>query len=218
MTATHRRARPTRADGLAGSARATHSARPTRRAMLLRAGALALSAGFALTACASGGDAAAGAPSSETVTMAEPSEATASGEVMAGSPLAFTAVTVSGGSLDVSTLQGKPVVLWFWAPWCTICRGEAPSVSSVAAELGSDVTFIGVAGLGEVDAMRGFVSDTKVTGFEHLADVDGSIWSRFGVVSQPSFVFVSADGTVQKVVGSLSSDGLRQRAQALIGS
>ena len=202
MTATIRLARPTR------------SARPARRSMLLRAGALALSAGLALTACASGGDAAAGAASSETA-MASGDAAT-SGDGLTHSPLAFAAATVSGGSLDVSTLEGKPVVLWFWAPWCTVCRGEAPSVSTIAAETGDDVTFLGVAGRGEVDAMKGFVSDTKVTGFEHLADVDGSIWSRFGVVSQPSFAFVAPDGTVETFVGALGTDGLRERTAALI--
>jgi thiol-disulfide isomerase/thioredoxin len=196
--------------------------------MLRRAGVLALSVGLTLTACAGGGGADAG--SSETAMMekspeamasgeAKPSaDATASGEAMAKGPLSFSAATVAGGSLDVSTLEGTPVVLWFWAPWCTICRGEAPNVSAVAAELGDDVTFIGVAGRGELDAMQGFVTDTEVSGFDHLADVDGSIWSSFGVVSQPSFAFVSPDGTVEKVVGSLGSDALRERAAALIES
>jgi hypothetical protein len=31
--------------------------------------------------------------------------------------LAFTAPTVDGGQLDASALDGRDVVLWFWAPW-----------------------------------------------------------------------------------------------------
>jgi hypothetical protein len=31
--------------------------------------------------------------------------------------LAFTAPTVDGGQLDASSLEGRDVVLWFWAPW-----------------------------------------------------------------------------------------------------
>ena len=53
------------------------------------------------------------------------------------SPLAHIGAvpaTVSGAPFDPATLTGKPVVLWFWAPWCTICRSEAPAVTKVAAD------------------------------------------------------------------------------------
>jgi hypothetical protein len=35
----------------------------------------------------------------------------------AASALDFTADTVGGGQLDASSLEGRDVVLWFWAPW-----------------------------------------------------------------------------------------------------
>ena len=134
----------------------------------------------------------------------------------ADGPLSFTAATVSGGELDVATLAGEPVVLWFWAPWCTICRAEAPDVTEVAAELEGQVTFLGVAGLGPVEDMQGFVEDTSTGAFEHLADTDGSLWGRFSVSSQPTFAFVSSDGSVDVVSGALGSDALRERATALL--
>ncbi|GAA2731455.1 hypothetical protein GCM10009867_05130 [Pedococcus aerophilus] len=56
--------------------------------------------------------------------------------------------TVSGAAFDAATLTGRPVVLWFWAPWCTICRSEAPAVTKVAAEFAGQVDIIGVAGQG----------------------------------------------------------------------
>lgn len=130
----------------------------------------------------------------------------------------FTAATVEGGDLDVAALAGEPTVFWFWAPWCTVCRGEAPSVSQVAEDLDGDVTFVGVAGLGETDAMEQFVDDTGVTGFEHVIDADGSIWNGFGVVSQPSYVFVDADGETETVVGALGAEGLEDASRALIDS
>ena len=229
MTATLRMTRPTRS---------------LRRSSMARAGALAVTAALALTACSSGADEATAGASESAMASEDAMEDTEAMEdkdaamedkdgesmedgdhsesmdgdatEMTDSPLDFTAATVSGGELDLATLAGEPVVLWFWAPWCTVCRGEAPDVSEVAGEL-DDVTFIGVAGRGEVDAMQGFVSDTKVTGFEHLADEDGSIWSRFGVASQPSFAFVSPDGSVETVVGALGADALRDRASALLG-
>jgi hypothetical protein len=36
-----------------------------------------------------------------------------------GAPAAlqFTAPLVGGGDIEMATLAGRPVLLWFWAPW-----------------------------------------------------------------------------------------------------
>jgi thiol-disulfide isomerase/thioredoxin len=130
--------------------------------------------------------------------------------------LGFRATTLEGSPFDAASLTGTPVVLWFWAPWCTICRAEAPDVAAVAAEYEGRVTFLGVPGLGEVADMREFVADTGTAGMTHVVDADGALWQRFGVVSQPAFVFVAADGTVQAFGGSLDPDSLRRTADELL--
>lgn len=133
-----------------------------------------------------------------------------------GEALGFSGTTLTGDSLDVSTLAGTPVVLWFWAPWCTVCRAEAPDVAAVAAEFDGQVTVLGVPGRGEVDAMRAFVSETGTGTFTHVVDSDGSLWTRFGVVSQPSFVFVDSSGAATSFSGSLDVDDLRAALSDLV--
>lgn len=128
----------------------------------------------------------------------------------------FTATTLTGTDLDVTTFAGSPLVLWFWAPWCTICRAEAPDVAEVVADLDGRVTFLGVPGIGEPDAMRAFVEETGTGGFEHVVDDDGSLWQRFGVVAQPAFAFIAPDGTVEVFAGALGADALRERAESLV--
>lgn len=123
--------------------------------------------------------------------------------------LQFSGPTVDGGDLDAAELAGTPVVLWFWAPWCTICRAEAPDVAEVAAEYAGRVELLGVAGRGDVEDMRAFVDETGTGGFRHLVDEDGELWRRFGVISQPAFVFVSSTGTTDSFIGSLDRDQLR---------
>ena len=130
-------------------------------------------------------------------------------------PLAFRAATLAGPELDVSTLAGEPVVLWFWAPWCTICRVEAPDVAAVAAELEGEVTFLGVPGRGQTSDMRSFVQDTGTQDLQHVVDGDGSLWQRFRVVNQPSFAFVGPDGSVETFAGALGGEQLEARASAL---
>jgi thiol-disulfide isomerase/thioredoxin len=146
---------------------------------------------------------------------AAPAETTA-GVDAAVAALDFRATTLDGSPFDAATLTGTPVVLWFWAPWCTICRAEAPDVAEAAAEYAGRATFLGVPGLGEVADMREFVADTGTGGLTHVVDADGSLWQRFGVVSQPAYVFVGADGTVQAFGDSLDPESLRQSADDLL--
>lgn len=127
----------------------------------------------------------------------------------------FAASTLDGGELASASLDGKPSVLWFWAPWCTICRAEAPDINAAAATFDGEVELIGVAGRGEVPEMEGFVSDTDTGGLTHIIDDDGSIWSDYGVVAQPAFAFVSADGSVEVVSGSLGQGALEERMAEL---
>lgn len=129
--------------------------------------------------------------------------------------LAFTGTTLDGTTFDAATLSGTPVVLWFWAPWCTICRAEAPDVAAIAAEYEGRVRVLGVPGRGQVDAMKTFVADAGVGAITHVVDADGTLWNRFGVVSQPSFVFVDRAGGAESFAGSLGADGLRAAVDEL---
>ncbi|CAN5889396.1 protein disulfide oxidoreductase [soil metagenome] len=136
----------------------------------------------------------------------------------AGGPPAFSAPTLAGGEVDTASFEGRPTVLWFWAPWCTICRAEASGVVETAGELAEEVDLYGVAGRGEVDAMEQFVDQTGTDGLTHVIDDDGSIWSDYEVAAQPAFAFIDADGEVEVFVGTLGREGLRERMQDLIAS
>ncbi len=48
----------------------------------------------------------------------------------------------------------------------------------------------------------------QVDDFAQIADMDGSIWERFGVISQPASILVDSEGRVTAHMGSLRSDGL----------
>ena len=127
----------------------------------------------------------------------------------------FTADVLGGGELDSASFSGEPTVLWFWAPWCTVCRGEAPDVVAAAEQLEGEVDLVGVAGRGEVPAMEDFVEETGTGGLTHVVDADGTIWSDYGVLSQPSFAFIAPDGTVETVTATYDEQELVDRMEAL---
>ena len=107
--------------------------------------------------------------------------------------------------------------MWFWAPWCSTCKREAPTVAK-AAQQNPDVQFVGVAALDEVPAMQDFIDTYKIGDFPNIADTKGAVWQRFGVTNQPAFAFIGADGSVDVVVSSLGSEALETRIDTLVGT
>jgi len=130
--------------------------------------------------------------------------------------LNFTGTTLTGGTFNGTSLQGKPAVMWFWTPWCPFCNAEAPSVSAVAAA-NPAVTFVGVSTRADVASMQGFVSKYNLN-FTNINDADGSIWRMFNVPWQPAYVFLRADGTssfVNNPTSAMSQQELTDRVRAL---
>jgi thiol-disulfide isomerase/thioredoxin len=134
----------------------------------------------------------------------------------AGALLAFSATTVDGKAFDGKSLAGKPAVLWFWAPWCPTCLGQAPGVREAVDLYADDVTIVGVAGLDNAEAMPDFVRMAKVEAMPHIADVAGDVWKRFEVREQSIFVLMDRDGKIT-FRGRLSSDEVPDRVAALLG-
>ena len=135
----------------------------------------------------------------------------------AASPATFTAATLGGGTFDSAALAGNPAVLWFWAPWCPTCAGQAKTVRGLAETYRGRVTVLGVAGLDKPAEMDHFVDIFKLTGMTHLADEQGVVWKRFGIAEQSLYVLLDASGQVS-YRGRLDDDDLTARVAAMAGA
>lgn len=173
-------------------------------------------AALVLTACGAGGETPAGsaspAPSSATSASAPASDGNASGSA-ANVPalLRFTGTTLAGKAFDGAGLAGKPVVFWFWAPWCPKCQAEGPAVAKTAEKYGDKVAFVGVAGLDKSkEQMNQFVARTGTAGFVQLDDRSGALYKHFKVTSQSSYLFVSPDGRTGSATGPLDEGELAE--------
>jgi thiol-disulfide isomerase/thioredoxin len=108
--------------------------------------------------------------------------------------LAFTGTTVRGDRFDGTRLRGKPVVLWFWAPWCPTCRAQISTVSRLAEQHQGRVAVVGVGGLDSRSAISELA--TEIPHVTHLVDAEGAVWKHFRVTAQSTYTVTSADGEI----------------------
>lgn len=83
-------------------------------------------------------------------------------------------------------------------------------------QYGDEVLFVGVAGRSDEASVDNFIAETGVGGFTHAFDEDGSVWAEFGVVSQPSFAFIDAEGNTEVEFGRQGEDSLTERLDDLL--
>lgn len=130
--------------------------------------------------------------------------------------LDFTSTTVAGESFEGSDLAGKPAVLWFSAPWCSICRSQAPTVNEVAVEYGGDVNVVGIGSQDSAEAIEAFAAEVSSPEVVQLTDPDGELWRHLEVTTVSSYLVLDSDGDeVER--GSLSNDELTDLVADLVG-
>ena len=131
----------------------------------------------------------------------------------------FSLELLNGQTLTLSELEGKIVMLDFWASWCAPCRQEASVLANVYREFsGLPVEFIGVdIWDGREDARR-FVSQFDVP-YPTGVDAKGTIAIDYGVRGIPEKFFISPDGAIlKKFTGPMNEDSLRTILDGLLAA
>ena len=124
---------------------------------------------------------------------------------------AFEAELLDGsGTLALEDLQGKPVVVNFWASWCIPCKDEAPMLKEAHQRYGDRIAFVGVdIRDARVDAIE--FADRYGLDYQHVRDEDLAIYDRFGLTGQPETFFIDENGVIiEHVPGPLFRETLFQ--------
>ena len=107
------------------------------------------------------------------------------------------------GSIDLSELRGKqPVVLDFWASWCTPCIQESKRLESARKQYGDRIAFIGV-------DTKDFSEDARQWQRRHgithpsVHDGGGDVLAKWGGLPIPKIFFIARSG---KVIGELEAE------------
>ena len=139
------------------------------------------------------------------------------GEAHTGQPApAIKGTTLDGAALDLAAYRGKPIVVNFWASWCTPCRDEFPMLKAQLATLGpaDGLVLIGVLYKDQADLAKPFVADMGAT-WPTIPDPDGAIAAAYRVVAPPQTYFIDKDGVLRGIqIGEvLASDFATQYAK-----
>lgn len=118
--------------------------------------------------------------------------------------------------------QGQPMVLNFWASWCTLCIKEMPDFQRVNASLSNRVRFLGLDLLGVQGEGRSAARDlARKTGVQYALGFDDGGALYFHIAPRtlmPTTVFVRADGTLAfRQFGALDAKTLQQLIAKYLG-
>ena len=116
----------------------------------------------------------------------------------------FELPLLDGGTVKLSDLKGKTVVLDFWATWCGPCRMAMPVVGKVTEEFADKgVVLYTVNQREEAEAVQKYLQSTKLNPKVAL-DKEGKVSLAYGARSIPTIVLIGADGVIRKIFTGVS--------------
>jgi len=130
-------------------------------------------------------------------------------DMVSGAAPALYGVTLAGRAYTLPAHPEKPVLVHFWATWCSICRTEQGNIAAIAHD---DANVITVAmKSGSANEVVQYMKEQGVE-FPTVNDADGSLASAWGVHAVPASFIIAPDGQIHFVeVGYTTEIGLRLR-------
>ena len=129
----------------------------------------------------------------------------------------FTGELIDGTSITLSELQGKPVIINFWATWCGPCVKEMPAFERLKDDFGDKIGIIAVNCGDDAGTVKDFVEENGYT-FPVVLDEEYSISMLYPTNSIPYTVVLDAEGKVAHIsTGALDADTMYERYKEALG-
>jgi cytochrome c-type biogenesis protein len=125
--------------------------------------------------------------------------------------------TVDGGRLNLSSLNGRVVLVNFWATWCGPCRAEIPELNLLQHDLDArGLSVVGVAWDDTADGVREFQKEIPQNYKVLLGGED--VQDKFaGVRSLPTTFVIDREGRIrQKIIGARDRSQFEEAVRPLL--
>jgi thiol-disulfide isomerase/thioredoxin len=111
----------------------------------------------------------------------------------------FTVTTLDGQKISLDNLNGKVVLIDFWATWCGPCREALPHVRKIARDFeGQPLVVLSVSLDDNQDTWRKFVEQNKMTWPQYYdGGFKGLVATLFGVQAIPQTFTIDSSGILQ---------------------
>ncbi|MGY3877966.1 protein disulfide oxidoreductase [Aeromonas enteropelogenes] len=114
-----------------------------------------------------------------------------------------------GTTTDLATLsRGKPLLVYYWASWCGVCRFTTPTVETLWQE-GENVLTVALRSGSDAQLREGMAK--KGLTFPTHNDESGALAARWQVGVTPTFLIVKDGELVSSTTGWSSGLGLTLR-------
>jgi len=122
----------------------------------------------------------------------------------------FAVTTTDGKVIAMDELEGKVVLLDFWATWCEPCREALPHIRNVAKKFqGQPLVILSVSLDADERKWKEFIGKNEMTWPQYRdGGFTGPVAKMFGVTAIPHTFTIDADGVLQEEhVGDASIEG-----------
>ena len=123
---------------------------------------------------------------------------------------AFAVTTLDGKQVSMDDLQGKVVLLDFWATWCGPCREALPHIRNVSKKFaGEPLVILSVSLDSDEQKWKAFIGQNEMTWPQYRdGGFTGPVAKLFGVNAIPHTFTIDADGVLQEEhIGDASIEG-----------
>ncbi len=119
----------------------------------------------------------------------------------------FSLPDTYGGSVDLASYRGRPVLLVFWMTSCGICRHELPTLSQMAPQFRSKGIAVVAIHLGSADEARDYIGPNHID-LTSLVDADGTVARAYHVSAVPKLVLIGNDGIIRKTTTGMADESV----------
>lgn len=124
-------------------------------------------------------------------------------------PFDVVGKTNSGEEVNISSYQGKVVIVSFWATWCGACMKELPVLSAIQKKAGTDELQVIAVNYRESRRQFGKIADALADNpMVITSDARGGIGKKFGVKGIPHMLIIDRRGRVAAVHVGYGEDSL----------